>query len=180
MNALLLTLLAVTSWAAPKLSGDGRSRVEAGEVVVELADDGRFVAAVDVAAPAQKVMAALLDFDRRVSESSSLRRHAIYEQEPGKVGVRFEASTAGIRGVWHTIYRVDAARTRCDYALDPDRRHTLTRMEGVYELVERGPVTRVVATLRTETGYPDWIVRPASRASLRQMLENVRADATRP
>lgn len=148
-----------------------------GEVVVRLSDDAtQAVGAVDIAAPPDRVMEALLDFDYRVKHAAILRNAEVYAKADRSVSVQFEAGMLGFTGSWHAIYEWDETNTKCTYGLDPARENSLESMTGDYVLTAIDGGTRVTHHSDGKPGsmYPTWLIRRASQSSTERMLDSLR------
>lgn len=175
MSTFLLWL--AIALAAPELSPADLESVKQGEVVVRLSDDGsQAIGAVDIAAPADQVMEAVLDFDYRVKHAAILKKADVYSRAERTVSVQFLAGILGFTGSWHAIYRWDEANTRCTYGLDPARKNSLESMTGDYVFTAIEDGTRVTHHSDGKPGasYPAWLIRRASRSSTERMLGSLR------
>ena len=87
--------LAVAS-AAPDLTSSELEEVTKGEVVVRFSEDAtQAVGAIDIAAPRERVLKALLDFDYRVKHGSILKSAEVYARKDRSLSVKFEAGILG-------------------------------------------------------------------------------------
>jgi hypothetical protein len=170
-------LFLAAAWATPDLTSSELEEVTKGEVVVRLSEDAtQAVGAVDIAAPRDRVLEALLDFDYRVKHASILKTAEVYARADHSVSVKFEAGILGFTGAWHSIYEWDEANTRCSYRLDPARENSLESMRGDFVLTAIEGGTRVTHHSAGKPGsmYPTWLIRRASKTSTARMLESLR------
>lgn len=176
----LFLLWTTMAWAAPQLTPADLSDVTKGEVVVLLSEDAtEAVGAVDIAAPRDRVMEAIVDFDYRVKHAAILKSAAVYAESDRTISVQFEAGILGFTGSWHAIYKWDEANSRCTFSLDPARANSLDSMSGDYVLTAIEGGTRVThhSVGKASSAYPTWLIRRASRSSTERMLDSLRSRA---
>ncbi|MCB9699123.1 MAG: SRPBCC family protein [Alphaproteobacteria bacterium] len=179
---IFLLCSAIVHAAGLELSAQDLERVDRGEVVVLMSDDGtESLSAVEIAAPPGAVFEAILDFSDRVERSSMLKRAEVYARGERSVSVKFEAGLMGFTGTWHSVYAWDEGRTTCTFDLDDARDNSLTKMEGRYDLEPVDGGTRMVIRTASAPGgaYPKWLIRSAGRNSSENMLLGLRERATK-
>lgn len=139
------------------------------------------VGIMDVAAPADRAIDAILDLEARVGEISGLKSAQIYERSPTALGVRWELKVITSTVVFHVRYSIDRTAGWIPYALDPAKSpNDLVSVDGSYQVYPApGGGTRIVFRSSSDSGrnIPDWVKRWLAVEALTQQLEGIRRRA---
>lgn len=142
------------------LDADAVATLGAGEAVTgyEKANSAAW-GAVEIAAPPATVIAAIMDFEARKAEQSSLHGLSRYEESAGTVGVRWVATVMGAEWVFHVRYTLDRGAGVVTYQLDPNQQNDLTFNQGIYQVIPTAAGSRLLFRGRMETGtsVPGWL-----------------------
>jgi hypothetical protein len=155
------------------VAADEAPLLAAGEVVVRFAGNGKeTVGFVDIAAPPERVMAAVMDLPARVREIGGLKSVHIYEEVPGRlVAARWEMGLAMFTATFHIRYELDVARGYCVYTLDPAKPNDVKNSRGSYQVYAQGSGSRLVyRSVSQLDGAPEWAARKVATGSAKEML----------
>src|SRR5262249_3114192 len=136
------------------------------EIVIrtDLSDEtgGTVLGVVEVAAPPDKTMAAILDLRSRVGEITGIKGLEEHGRGENWVGARWEVKVLTSSLVFHVRYEVDREKGLVVYALDPTQSpNEIVRAEGSYQLIPTGSGTRIVYRSTSDSGrsLPGWLKR---------------------
>jgi hypothetical protein len=190
----MLALLAVLALAeiprvAPPpiaLSSDEQYLVQSGQIATRIVPTDRgaeVTGIVDVAAPADRVWAAILDVPARVGEIKGLKEAEIYHRaaSPEQLGVRWLVQVLMSRVEFHVLYEVDRAAGWCRFRLDGTRENDLADVQGAYQVYDAGGKSRIVYRSFTDSGrnVPEVLRNWLATDSLREQLDGIRVRAVR-
>jgi hypothetical protein len=157
------------------------AQLQAGEVVVRYGGPGgETVAFVDVAAPPDKVMQAVLDLPPRKKEVSGLKVLEIYRREPGLTGARWEAGMGPYTLSFHVLYEYDLAAGWCVYSLDTSKPNDLNSTAGSYQAYATSPGhSRLVYRAKADASspLPDWAKKRVAYSSAVEMVGGMKRRA---
>lgn len=151
-----------------------------GEVVIRYGGPGKeTVAIVDVAAPPEKVMRAVIDLPPRKNEISSLLGLEIYLNEPGKLGARWLAGMGPIEITFNILYEYDLEKGWCTYTLDTSKENDLEYSRGSYQVYAVPGGSRLIyrATAGSSTPLPDWMRKRTAYTSATEMVGGMKKRA---
>lgn len=157
------------------------AQLQAGQVVVRYGGPtGETVAFVDVAAPPDKVMAAVLDLPPRKKEVSGLKVLEIYRREPGLTGARWEAGMGPYTLSFHVLYEYDISAGWCVYSLDKSKPNDLNSTAGSYQAYATSPGhSRLVYRAKADASspLPDWAKKRVAYSSAVEMVTGMKRRA---
>jgi hypothetical protein len=157
------------------------AQLQAGQVVVRYGgSSGETVAFVDVAAPPDKVMQAVLDLPPRKKEVSGLKVLEIYRREPGLTGARWEAGMGPYTLSFHVLYEYDLAAGWCVYSLDTSKPNDLNSTAGSYQAYATSPGhSRLVYRAKADASspLPDWAKKRVAYSSAVEMVGGMKRRA---
>jgi len=183
--AVFALLLTTTTAPALTLSPADVTRLQSGEPVVSVApaaggDGVRVEAAIDIAAPAERVWTVMTDCERAASFVPGLESCRVLERDPAG---RWDIREHRIAWVWF-LPRIRSV-FRTDYDAPKRLRFRriagdLRRSEGEWRLVPLAGGTRVHydATLATDVPAPDFMVESALKRDIATVLRRLRDQCT--
>ena len=189
---LLVLLVPGLLAAAPpepiRLTGEELATLAARKVVVrpEVGSEGTAAGAMgvmDVAAPPDRAIDAILDLEARVGEITGLKSAQIYDRTPTSLGVRWELRVVTTTVVFHVRYTIDRANGWLPYTLDREKSpNDLVAVDGSYRVYPAGAGSRIEFRSTSDSGrsVPDWVKRWLAVEALTQQLEGIRARAEAP
>jgi hypothetical protein len=187
MPLLLWLLAALPAPPALTLTPEERAALDRDEIVVrsDLSDPsgGTAIGMVDIDAPPDRTLAAVLDLRARVPEISGLKGLEEYGRGPDWVGARWEVKVLTANVVFHVRYEYDTAQGIVRYALDPSRSpNDIVQAEGSYHLLPVEGGTRVIYRATSDSGrpVPGWVKRWLATEGLTQQLTGIRKRAETP
>jgi len=188
MLALLVALQAsdVSSpQTAPRLTPEERTLLKDGEVVVRSSkrDGGgeNLVAVIDVDAPPEATLDAVLDVEARADEVSVLHAVSLYKDTASLMGATYDYAIAGMSGSFHILYDIDRARGFACYYLDSSQENDIDTPSGSYQVYPRGEVSRMVyrVEIQGDGWTPAWVHKALVARNLPEQLKGIRARAER-
>jgi len=162
------------------VSAEETALLSQGEVVIRYGGPGKeTIAIVDVDAPPEKVMQAVIDLPPRKNEISSLIGLDIYLNQPGKLGARWLAGMGPIEITFNILYEYDLAKGWCTYTLDNSKENDLEYSRGSYQVYAIPSGTRLIyrATAGSSTPVPDWMRKRTAYTSAREMVGGMKKRA---
>lgn len=143
-------------------------------------DAAQTLAVVDVAAPPDAVMKAVMDLPARVSDIGSLSAVELYDRSGDDVSARWTMSIAMVSVTFHIQYDCELAQGWCVYTLDPARDNDVDSARGSYQAYAHGTGSRLVyRTDAIAAGAPEWVRKKLSDSSAREMLGGMKRRAER-
>lgn len=136
-------------------------------------------AAMDVAAPPERVIDAAVDLKARIGEVSAITDVIIYRDEPGVRGGEWVLSIMGSENRFSILYEHDRSRGWCYYSLDKSRRADIVGSEGSYQAWAHGKGSRVIYRGYNDSGkaMPGFVTRWLGNGSLHDQMSGIRARA---
>lgn len=188
MSALVpwfLLLVAAAPMPPPlSLTAEEEEALDRREIVVrsDLADPtgGSATGVIEVAAPVERTLAAVMDLRARVGEISGLKGLEEYGRGPDWVGARWTVRVLTTTVVFHVRYAIDADRGLVSYTLDPSQSpNDIVRTEGSYQLLPIDGGTRLIYRSSSDSGrsVPTWLKRWLANEALTQQLTGIRKRA---
>jgi hypothetical protein len=162
------------------VSDEETTLLSQGEVVIRYGGPGKeTVAIVDVAAPPEKVIRAVIDLPPRKNEISNLLGLDIYLDQPGKLGARWLAGMGPIEITFNILYEYDLAKGWCTYALDTSKTNDLEYSRGSYQVYAIPGGSRLIyrASAGSSTPLPDWMRKRTAYTSAREMVGGMKKRA---
>jgi hypothetical protein len=135
---------------------------------------------LDVAAPVDRTIDAILDLEARVGEISGLKSAQVYERTPTTLGVRWELKVITTTVVFHVKYAIDRSAGWLPYTLDASKTpNDLVSIDGSYQVYAVPTGTRIVFRSSSDSGrnIPDWVKRWLAVEALTQQLDGIRRRA---
>jgi hypothetical protein len=183
---ILLTLLCAAAAPPTYVVSEAESaKLDKGQVVVrhEPAENGGGVVAfVDIPAPTNVVLDAVMDLAARVEENGAITGLDIYltEPSPERIGAEWTLSVIGTKVVFNLIYECHRTQGFCTYWLDESRKNDIVSSTGHYVVLPHGAGTRLIYASNTDTGrsMPGFIRRWIAGSSLNTQVEGIRKRAT--
>ena len=176
----LLALAHAAPVPLPELTTAEVASLEKGQVVVRDTSDTAVVAFIDIAAPPETVLKAVLDLPARADDIDSLDKVTVYRDEPEVIGAKYEASVVGFSAEFHVLYSIDWGEHYTEYTIDASKENDLTASDGAYQVYENGEGSRMMYTADISGGnMPVWIKRTLVSGSMNEQLEGMRKRAER-
>lgn len=190
-------MFAWSGWCAPsevpappaqvEITDEEAAQLADGDILISLDSTGdsgaQTLAILDVAAPPDVVLAAVMDVEARVDEVGSVKDVSRYHEDkarlPEELGIRWELKVVGRTVVFHTFYWVQPDAGWATYVMDTDQDNDLKSVAGSYYAYSNGTGSRLVYRSETETGVsvPNWIRKILVGGSLKDQLGGIRARA---
>lgn len=173
------------------LGAEAWDRLRAGEVIVEVVRKeeseggarGSVRAAIAIDAPPERVWRVLTDFESWPDFLPDVTSVAVERQDDRRVRLRQEASVLWSTVAYTTLRRLEPARGRITWKLDPSRPHDIESVSGSCQLVplEERRVTLMEYRSRMDVGraLPDFVEGWLVERSLPAELRAVRAEVER-
>ena len=184
-SILLLACWASVAEALPAppapivLTASEEAVVKGGGVMVRYGGDARqTVAVVDIAAPPDAVMKAVMDLPARVRDIGSLSSVDVYQGGTEQVKAKWTMSIAMVNVHFHIAYECAMARGWCVYTLDDTKENDIDSSNGSYQAYAHGGGSRLV--YRTDSlaaGAPEWVRKRLADSSAKEMLGGMKARA---
>jgi hypothetical protein len=169
------------------LTSDEVATLGKGEIVIRTdlpagTAAGGALGVLDVAAPVDRVIDAILDVEARVGEISGLKTAQVYERTPETVAVRWEVKVLTSTVVFHVRYTVDRATGWIPYGLDTAKSNEIASVEGAYQVYAAGSGSRIVYRSKSDSGrsVPEWLKKWIAVEALSQQLDGIRDRAEAP
>jgi len=175
---LLLSLAFAGPVELPELTEAEVKTLEARGIVVRDESSTAIVAFIDVAAPPEDVLAAVLDLPARAGDVDSLDQVTLYVEEPEKIGAKYEVSMLGLGAEFHVLYSIDRSQHYAEYTLDVAYENDIGASDGAYQVYANGTGSRMMYTADVSAGStPTWIKKALITGSLGEQLEGMRGRA---
>lgn len=167
--------------SAVGLSAAEEAVVAKGEVMVRYGGDAKqTLAVVDVVAPPERVMKAVMDLPARVDDIGSLSAVELYNRSGDDVSAKWTMTLAMVNVTFHIVYDCDLARHWCVYSLDGSKENDVDSSNGSYQAYAHGTGTRLV--YRTDSlakGAPEWVRKKLADSAAKEMLGGMKNRAER-
>ena len=176
---LTVALAAPPPPAPVSLTDQEEALLRKGGVLVRYGGDARqTLAVVDVTAPLDQVMQAVMDLPARVEDIGSLSAVEIYHRSGDLIGAKWTMSVAMIAVVFHIRYECDMDLGWCVYSLDSTKDNSIESSNGSYQAYPHHGGTRLV--YRTDSiaaGAPEWVRRKLADSAAKEMLKGMKSRA---
>ena len=187
MQTLFVLLGLAVALAAPpppapvSLTDAEEAILRKGGVLVRYGGDARqTLAVVDVTAPPDQVMQAVMDLPARVDDIGSLSAVELYGRNGDHICAKWTMSVAMIPVVFHIRYECDMALGWCVYSLDPTKDNSIESSNGSYHTCRHHNGPRLV--YRTDSiaaGAPEWVRKKLAGSAAKEMLGGMKTRAER-
>lgn len=167
---------------APKLTVEEKSALEAREVVVRTTeDDGShfLVAVIDVDAPPDVTLNAVLDVEARAKEVSVLESVSLYRDTPRQIGADYAFDLPGYDGHFFILYDIDRSKGFAHYYTDTSQDNDVESASGSYQVFPRGQGSRLVYRVHIEEDgvTPMWVQKALVTRTLPEQIKGIRERA---
>ena len=168
---------------APKLTVDEKATLSSREVVVRTSEDDAgnhyLLAVIDVDAPPDVTLNAVLDVEARAKEVSVLESVSLYRDTPTQIGADYAFDLPGYDGHFFILYDVDRAKGFAHYYTDTSQDNDVESASGSYQVFPRGQGSRLVYRVHIEEDglTPLWVKKALVTRTLPEQIKGIRSRA---
>lgn len=184
MVSVVMALFTSAAWALPPapaplaLTAEEEATLDRGELVFRDTGAGESIAVIDVSAPPERVMSAVMDLGPRVQDVSSLLAFEQYQDSPGKKAARWELGASIYSATFHVSYEYDLSKGWCVFTLDTSKENDINSTDGSYQVYASDGGSRLVyRSAQQNSILPSWLMQRFAREGATQMLEGMKRRA---
>ncbi len=152
---------------APVVSAEEASVMARGEVAFRYPGPFTILSMVEVDAPPDKVIEAVIDLPPRIAENRGLISYHPYADRPGYKAAKWEVGVS-VYTLWLNLeYVWDTEEGWCSYGLDETKSSDMQKSEGWYRAVPYGTGSRLFYLGSAQGNYyvPEWLRKRASTSA---------------